>query len=276
MDVIRRKYLKSISDITKRNTIAYYSGFLHKPNLIDAAINDKDKQAFMLNVHKLDRNLGLDLILHTPGGDLTATESLVDYLKSLFANDIRAIIPQISMSAGTMISFACKEILMGKHSNLGPIDPQIGNVACQGVIEEFEYAKNDLKQNPFAAPLWQAIIGKYHPTFLGMCHKAVALSDQLARQWLAGNMLSKNPEIVEDVLKEFGDHTNQKTHARHISLEKCKLLGLNIVEIESDPDLQNAILTTHHAYMHTFSLSNAVKIVENQIGAVYMETIRNN
>jgi ClpP class serine protease len=76
-------------------------------------VNDKDKNAFMVNIHKLDRSKGLDLILHTPGGDLAATESIVDYLHSMFGLNIRAIIPQISMSAGTLIALSCKEIVMG-------------------------------------------------------------------------------------------------------------------------------------------------------------------
>ncbi len=63
------------------------------------------------------------MILHTPGGDIAATESIVDYLYCMFDKDIRVIVPQISMSAGTMIALASKEIVMGKHSNLGPIDP---------------------------------------------------------------------------------------------------------------------------------------------------------
>lgn len=57
-------------------------------------------------------------------GDLAATESIVDYLKQMNGNDVRAIIPQISMSAGTMIALSCSEIIMGKQSYLRPIDPQ--------------------------------------------------------------------------------------------------------------------------------------------------------
>lgn len=125
----------------------------------------------MLTIHKMDKSKGLDLILHTPGGDLVATESLVDYLYSIFNYDIRVIVPQISMSAGTMIALSAKEIILGKHSNLGPIDPQMGGLACQAVLHEFEEAKKDIKMNPQAAPLWQVIIGKYHPTFLGACDK---------------------------------------------------------------------------------------------------------
>ncbi len=63
--------------MTGRNTIAYYSGWLQKSGAPDTAVNDKDKSGFMLTINKLDKLKGLDLVLHTPGGDIAATESLV-------------------------------------------------------------------------------------------------------------------------------------------------------------------------------------------------------
>jgi len=41
------------------------------------------------------------------------------------------------MSAGTMLSCASKEIVMGKHSCLGPIDPQYGGVPAYNILSEF-------------------------------------------------------------------------------------------------------------------------------------------
>lgn len=271
LDSVRRKYLAAIHTKTGRNVIAYYSGWLQGRNPVDAMVNDKDKNAFMVNIHKLDRSKGLDLILHTPGGDLAATESIVDYLHSMFGLNIRAIIPQISMSAGTMIALSCKEIMMGKQSNLGPIDPQMGGVPCQAVLDEFEHAINDIKVNPSSAPLWQVIVSKYHPTFLGACHNAIDWSDKLAEQWLARNMFSGDHTKAKKVLKEFSDHNTNKSHARHISIAKCKEIGVSVVEMEEDNDLQDAILTTHHAFMHTFANSPASKIVENHLGTAYIE-----
>lgn len=271
LDTIRRKYLKRISDITGRNAIAYYSGWLQKPNSQDTTVNDKDKSGFMLAIHKLDRSKGLDLLLHTPGGDIAATESLVDYLHSMFEMDIRVIIPQISMSAGTMIALSSNEIMMGKHSNLGPIDPQIGGVACQAVLDEFESAKADVKNNPASAALWQVIISKYHPTFLGTCRQAIEWSEKMVSQWLSENMFKYNQEKVEPVLTMFSDHKEQKSHARHISKNECENVGLNISSLEENQDLQDAVLTTHHVFMHTFSNTEAVKIIENHIGVAYVE-----
>ena len=113
VDEIRRSYLEKLYTHSERNIIAYYSGFLSKPGIAQSQIMDEDKNGFMMAVHKLDRSKGLDLILHTPGGELAATESIVNYLHQMFGNDIRAIIPQIAMFGGTMIACSCQKILMG-------------------------------------------------------------------------------------------------------------------------------------------------------------------
>ena len=113
-DVIRRRYLREIHKITGRNVIIYYSGWLQKGGTTGVEISDEDKNGLMTVIHEMDRSVGLDLILHTPGGETAATESLVDYLRSMFGTDIRAIIPQLAMSGGTMIACACKEIMMGQ------------------------------------------------------------------------------------------------------------------------------------------------------------------
>lgn len=271
LDVVRRRYLRRVYEITGRNTIAYYSGWLQKPQVSGTAVNDKDKSGFMLTIHKLDRSKGLDLILHTPGGDIAATESLVDYLYAMFEKDIRVIVPQISMSAGTMIAFASKEIVMGKHSNLGPIDPQMGGLACQAVLNEFQQAKNDIRQNPHSAALWQVIIGKYHPTLLGACQQAIEWSEEMVFKWLKNNMCNGDEKRVKEIVKTFASHTKQKTHARHISKNECKEIGLNITDLEESQELQDAVLTTHHAFMHTFTNTYSVKIIENHDGVAYVE-----
>jgi len=270
-DVVRRKYLAQIQAITGRNVIAYYSGWLQKPNAADTAVNDKDKSGFMLAIHKLDKSKGLDLLLHTPGGDIAATESLVDYLYSIFAKDIRVIVPQISMSAGTMIALCSKEIIMGKHSNLGPIDPQFNGVACQAVVNEFKQAVQDIQINPSSAILWQTIISKYHPTFLGACQQAIEWSERMVSAWLKYNMCDGDQARVDGILKVFSNHAEQKSHARHIPKNECVDAGLNIIDLEANKELQDAVLTTHHMYFHTFSSTNSVKIIENHLGIAYIE-----
>lgn len=268
LDKKRKEYLNTIHSITGRNVIAYYSGWLMKPDAPHVSINEQDKNAFMTAVYKLDKTKGLDLILHTPGGDIAATESIVNYLKSIFKGDVRAFIPQISMSAGTMIAMSCREIIMGEQSSLGPIDPQIGGIACQAVIDEFERAVDEVSKKPSALGLWQTIISKYHPTFLTTCKNAIAWSTQLAEQWLK----ETNPTIDLTKFKDvFFYHEKTYSHSRHISKQACKDVGLNIVDLESDPNLQDAVLSLHHCYMILFDKFLVSKIVENNIGGRYVQ-----
>ncbi len=268
LDKKRTEYMDKIHAISGRNIIAYYSGWLKKHDAPHVSIDDQDKNAFMTAIHRLDKTKGLDLILHTPGGDIAATESIVTYLKSIFKGDIRAIIPQISMSAGTMMAMSCKEIIMGEQSSLGPIDPQMGGVACQAVIDEFNKAVNDVATNPASLGLWQAIISKYHPTFLTACKNAINWSEKLAEQWLK----EVNPAIdVQKVKDVFLNHKNSYSHSRHLSKKDCKDAGLNIVDLEANPELQDAVLSLHHCYMILFDKFPISKIVENNIGGRYMQ-----
>lgn len=274
VDVTRRKYLGLLQAKTGRNVIAYYSGFLQKPRYAFAQVNDDDKNGFMNAVHGLDRGLGLDLILHTPGGDICAAESIVNYLRSMFGADIRAIIPQLAMSAGTMISCACKEIVMGKQSNIGPFDPQFNGIPAHGVLDEFNRAIEEVKKDPLSTPIWKTIIEKYHPTFLGECANAIDLADQIVFGWLTTGMFAgeaDSDEKAQKVVFALNEHTDTKTHARHIHIDDVRALGLKVVQLEDDPELQDLVLTVHHAYMHTFANSKAGKIIENHTGSAIVQ-----
>jgi membrane-bound ClpP family serine protease len=234
----------------------------------------------MTVIHKLDRAKGLDLILHTPGGDTAATESIVDYLYSMFGNDIRAIVPQLAMSAGTMIACSCKEIVMGLQSSLGPIDPQFSGIPAHGIVEEFKRAYSEIKADPIAAAVWQPVIAKYNPTLIGECEKAIEWSENMVSEWLKRNMFNglgaaEQLKAIDDVIKELGDHSVSKSHARHLSAKKCQEIGLKIVEMEKDSKLQDLILSVHHACIHTLGATNAFKIIENQDGIAFIQSAQN-
>lgn len=273
-DVVRREYLAKLHAHTGRNIIVYYSGWLQKPGLPGIQVNDADKNGFMTAVHQLDRAKGLDLLLHTPGGDTAATESLVDYLHSMFGTDIRAIVPQIAMSAGTMIACACKEIVMGAHSSLGPIDPQFGNIPAHGVIEEFKRAHAEIKADPSKIPVWQPIIAKYAPTLIGECEKAIKWSVEMTRDWLLRGMLANEPDKDKKaaaILAELADHALTLSHGRHLSADKCRSLGLKVTMLEDDQNLQEAVLSVHNALIHTLSGTGAYKVIENHNGVAFIQ-----
>ncbi len=267
----KKGFIKDLSEHTGRNTILYFSSFLHKRSS-DTSINDKDINAFMANLYNLDKTKGLDLILHTPGGDLSATEQIIHYLKSYFDGDVRAIVPQMSMSAGSMIAVSCKSIIMGRQSCLGPFDPQFNGVPCQSAIREFYKAVDDVAANPASLGLWQTIISKLNPTFLALCEQADQLSEELTESILLDKQLdNEGKKKIKDV---FQKNENSKIHSRHINRDKCKDAGLNIIDLEDDQKMQDLVLGIHHCCMILGEQSNILKIVENNIGGGYINQSR--
>lgn len=279
-DVVRRRYLRKVAKLTKRNVILYYSGWLQKADVFrqqqfDFMLNDADKNGLMAVIHEMDRTKGLDLILQTPGGDMAATESLIQYLRSMFGTNIRAFIPQIAMSGGTMIALAAREIVMGKHSNLGPIDPQIGGVAAHAIKEEIERAIKEVTTAPVTAPIWQIIVSKYGAAQFGESAKVIAWADQMCREWLRTGMFDGDAAAgatIDRIMTELGDHAITKSHARHISVDQAAAMGLKVTRLEADQALQDAVLSVHHATIITLTMTPAIKIIENDRGIAHVTT----
>ncbi len=270
LDTVRQQCIADLSAYRNRNVITYYSGWMYRSNVEDVSINDKDMNAFMAAVYKLDKTKGLDLILHTPGGEIAATEQIINYLHSCF-NDIKVIVPHMAMSAGSIISVSCNEIIMGKQSCLGPFDPQLAGVACQSVLKEFEDAKKDIQQNPAALGLWQVIINKYHPTFLYSCAQAVDLTNELADKFLG--KVVKDAKKLADIKKAFNDNSESKLHSRHFSKAKLQKLGLNVTSLEDDQKLQDLVLNLHHCYTILLEYFPVTKCVENSIGGRFVRML---
>ena len=98
--------LGSISGYRKNTTVIFYaSSFLQKPEAGASGINREDINGFMNALTSAQTDHGLTLILHTPGGDPNAVESIVEYLHAKFER-IEVIIPYLAMSGGAMISLA--------------------------------------------------------------------------------------------------------------------------------------------------------------------------
>jgi len=269
LDAVRRRHMKKLHDYTGRNIIAYYSGFLSKPKFEGIDIVDDDKNSLMNCIHGMDRSKGLDLLLHTPGGNIAATESIVHYLREMFGQDIRAIVPQIAMSAGTMLACSCSTIVMGKESNLGPIDPHIAGIPADVVVSEFRRAFLEIKEDPAKAQVWSPILSRYTPSFLTQCEYALDWSKNFVRDCLVMNMFNEFTNKLEKAshaVAQLSSAELNKTHSKHLHYQDLQKIGLTVEMLEADQVLQNLVLTVHHCMMHTTNLPQVLKIVENQDG----------
>lgn len=278
-DEVRRRYLKSLSRYTGRDVILYASGFISPKSTqipgVFFAITGDDIQGFMSAMHRL-KGESLDLILHSPGGSMEAADQIVQYLRRKYDN-IRAIIPQNAMSAATMIACACDTIVMGKHSAIGPIDPQVSfptqsgmfTAPAQAVLDEFEQAKEEIKKDPKTIPLWVSKIQSYPHGLLKMCQITLELAREKVEEWLSTYMFNKDPDgeaKAKHIAKWLGDANLHKTHARPIGIDQATKEKLKVEKLEADPRLQELVLSVFHATMVTFQVTDCVKLIENQMG----------
>lgn len=286
-DTVRRKYIVALSQHRKRAVILYMTKWTQAarpgqqilPDML--SITDEDLQALMTVMHGLQED-ALDLILHSPGGSLEAAEGLVKYLRSKFDLDICVIVPQLALSAATMIACAANSIMMGKHSFLGPTDPQfilqtdVGQrfVTAQNVEEQFLRAQKDCA-DPSKIGAWLPILKQYGPDLLQKCRNASELSHSLVSEWLERYMFKGRadaPTKAKKISKWLSSHSNFQTHGRHLGRDILRAEGLDtIVDLESDQDTQDLVLSIFHATTITFDGSFAVKLVENHNGKAFMK-----
>ena len=282
-DSIRRKYLLELSKHTGRDVILYSTKWTDPVGVSPDAISitEEDIQGFMEVVHGL-QGQGLDLIIHSPGGSPAATEAIVKYLRKKFPTDIRIIVPQGAMSAGTMLACAGNKIVMGKHSFLGPIDPQFilpyiqgtnRMVPAQAVLDQFELAKSECKDNQNLGP-WLPILTQYGPGLLIECKDAIALSKKLVQTWLKqykfhGTQRASHKSTF--IAKRLAAHKDHKSHSRHLDRDDCREIGLIIDNLEEDQILQDLVLSVFHASTLTFNVSPVAKIIENHNGKAFIK-----
>ena len=275
-DLIRREYLSELKEYTGNDTIVYAASFpCRHPNVSGnlLSIGSNDIQGFMtcLNGLKGDK---LDLIIHSPGGSLEATEQLVQYLRAKYQY-IRAIIPQNAMSAATMLACACDEIVMGKQSAIGPIDPQMTLVKQNGVahtlpahsiLADFERAKIEIAADKNSANVWIPKLMEIPNGFLDLCQKTIDLSKSKVAEWLDTYMFKDDDKKGASIAGWLGDFNEHKTHGRPINYQLAQEKGLKITLLENDQELQDKVLSVFHATLVTFDVAPCVKIIENHLG----------
>lgn len=261
-----------------RNVIFYASAFLQKPTAppMSLSITAEDLNGFMPLLHGLDTTKGLSLILHTPGGVANAAETVVSYLRSKF-DDIEVIVPAYAMSAGTMIALAANRLVMGRQSQLGPIDPQLTTAgrsfSAQAIVDQFERAKAEILANQAAAHVWATILPPLGPSLLQEAQNALDYGERMVAHWLASFMFAGDVAKANATAHHFNDAASHKSHGRRIDRDEARLHGVVVDDLETDQSLQEAVLTAYHLVTLIFEQSPAAKIIMEAGGKQWLKNL---
>ncbi|WP_293178447.1 ATP-dependent Clp protease proteolytic subunit, partial [Oceanithermus sp.] len=100
-------------------------------------IDIDDSEQVLRAIRMTDKNVPIDLVLHTPGGLVLAAEQIAEALKRHPAK-VTVFVPHYAMSGGTLIALGADEIVMDENAVLGPVDPQLGNKPAASIVKVLE------------------------------------------------------------------------------------------------------------------------------------------
>jgi ClpP class serine protease len=170
----------------------------------------EDAEDVVRAINLTSSSIPIDLIVHTPGGLVVATEQITNALKAHKA-PVTIIVPNLAMSGGTMLALAGDEICMGKSAILGPVDPQLNGLPAVSILKALE------TPNPNRDDIL-LVLGDVSRKAINQIK--VYVLDLLEAHY--------SHEIAVKVTEELT--SGKWTHDYPISFNQAKALGLNVTD----------------------------------------------
>jgi ClpP class serine protease len=181
---------------------------------ISRYITIEDSEQVLRAIRFTPPEVPIDLILHTPGGLVLATEQIARALIRHPAK-VSVFVPHYAMSGGTMLALASDEIVMDANAVLGPVDPQLGNFPAASILKVVE-------DKPIAEVDDQTLI------MADISRKAISQVQRFVRTLLKDNIPQQKiaPEKIEPIIEALT--TGRVTHDYPITVEEATELGLPV------------------------------------------------
>jgi ClpP class serine protease len=174
-------------------------------------INIEDSEHILRAVRFTPDNMPIDLVLHTPGGLVLATEQIATALRRHPAR-VTVFVPHYAMSGGTMLALAADEIFMDEGAVLGPVDPQLGQFPAASVLRV-------AKEKPIAEMDDETLI------MADLARKAIDQVQQFVTFLLRDKMDAEKAKALASELSE-----GRWTHDYPIFYDQLKAYGLPVRE----------------------------------------------
>lgn len=199
---------------------------------LSAQLDRSDALGFVDLLHNVPHGEPLDLLLHTPGGDVDATEKLISMLRAKVGDaKLRVIVPDFAKSAGTLIALGADSIVMSDCSELGPIDPQIMLRDANGqslghsifnYLHAYQEAEEALRAAPHD-PVAQAQFARFDPTTV----KKYEMVRERTRTFAEKLLIPRGLNYTK-ITSQLLDIRSYPSHGQMIGWEEAETMGLVI------------------------------------------------
>ncbi|NLI13089.1 SDH family Clp fold serine proteinase [Pelotomaculum propionicicum] len=145
LEIMRLRLMRKIELSRKSRLIT----LIHRQELLSLLgiplsryINIEDSEAVLRAIRLTPDDMPIDLLMHTPGGLVLASEQIARALQRHKAR-VTVFVPHYAMSGGTMIALAADEIIMDDNAVLGPVDPQLGEFPAVSILDVLRQKDKD-------------------------------------------------------------------------------------------------------------------------------------
>lgn len=177
---------------------------------ISRYIDIQDSEAVLRAIQLTEDDIPIDIILHTPGGLVLASEQIAKALAKR-KGKVTVFIPHYAMSGGTMIALAADEVVMDSNAVLGPVDPQVGNYPAVSILNVLEQkpAKEIDDETMILADVSRKAIKQVKQTIVDIACAQYTLekAEELAEK-LAGGEWTHDYPITFEQAQELGLKVN--------------------------------------------------------------------
>ncbi|WP_334042675.1 SDH family Clp fold serine proteinase [Burkholderia ambifaria] len=222
---LRQLLIRDIEAETQRDLIVYFTDCDRS-----SAVIDQTDDTYLSELLTATKSKSVDLLLETNGGLTDATEKICAILRNA-GLDLRVIVPRRAKSNGTVIAFCGTTIVMGPDSELGPIDPALGDIPADFVIK----AGQSLGQ----------------PLLVEAAKSVVAQTRRLASFLLTTGMLQGIQQAdLETLLDKLATRNQYHSHGAVIDHTEATQLGLKVQAYGATDPLWKKVwlLRTMYAY----------------------------
>ena len=244
----RQREIEEIERLRGSRVISYVTG---DRNPISARIGDDAVRPFFDVLRELDPAEKLDLFIYSRGGAIEVPWRIASALRQ-YATNWNILIPFRANSAATLLALGADEIVLGRHGELGPIDPILSiqrrtgvpghpdgtpvddTINVEDVMAYLRFVREQVgltDQSALAESLGR-LAERLDAVGLGSVYRTRSHIRDVAHRMLTSRQTPPNDRVMETIVETLA--TRVYAHGHAIGFSEARDIGLPVVEAEDD------------------------------------------
>ena len=248
-NIARRKRINLIKQIENQRSSKLISYITGDRAPFTTQIADDAVRIIRKHLDAIGGQDRISLFLYSKGGDMVTPLRLCRLIRE-YSDNFEVLIPYRAYSAATLICLGADKIIMGKSSELSPIDPSTGHpfnpidpsdpkkqkrftISVEDLTSYFLLAKEKAEvRNEQMVNVFNELANKIHPLALGNVYRGYRMIRDLAKKLLLLHMdKERDKHRMDEIIKKLTEELC--IHGYLITRDEAKReIGLNVEQPE--------------------------------------------